>query len=69
VAMMAPARRGTMRFLTITTSRVRAQRGALGPLGKFTGPDVLKAIQGHVLAKGEVVGVYALNPTWQKRSV
>ena len=30
--------------------------------GAFTGPDALKAMQGHVLAKGEVVGVYALNP-------
>lgn len=28
----------------------------------FTGRDVVKALQGHVLARGEVVGVYTLNP-------
>jgi Raf kinase inhibitor-like YbhB/YbcL family protein len=28
----------------------------------FTGPDALKAFQGHVLARGETVGLYALNP-------
>jgi len=35
--------------------------------GAFTGPDALKAMQGHVLAKGEVVGVYTLNPDVAKR--
>jgi phosphatidylethanolamine-binding protein (PEBP) family uncharacterized protein len=30
--------------------------------GKFTGPDVLKAIGGHVLAKAAVTGTYTLNP-------
>jgi Raf kinase inhibitor-like YbhB/YbcL family protein len=30
--------------------------------GKFGGADVLKAIDGHVLAKAEVMGTYALNP-------
>ncbi len=39
----------------------------LGLSGKFTGPDVLKAMQGHVVARGEVVGVYALNPTVAKK--
>jgi len=39
----------------------------LGLSGKFTGPDALKAMEGHVVAKGEVVGVYALNPTVAKK--
>jgi Raf kinase inhibitor-like YbhB/YbcL family protein len=30
--------------------------------GKFTGPDVLKAIEGHVLAKAAITGTYTLNP-------
>ncbi len=30
--------------------------------GRFGGPDVLKAIEGHVLAKAELMGTYALNP-------
>lgn len=30
--------------------------------GNFMGGDVLKAIEGHVLAKGSYVGVYSLNP-------
>jgi Raf kinase inhibitor-like YbhB/YbcL family protein len=30
--------------------------------GSFTGPDVLKAIAGHVLAKATMDGTYALNP-------
>jgi len=32
----------------------------------FMGPDVVKAIQGHVLARGEIVGLYALNPAVAK---
>lgn len=36
--------------------------GHLGLSGNFTGPDVLKALRNHMLAKGEVVGVYSLNP-------
>jgi len=28
----------------------------------FHGPDVMKAVQGHVLARGEGVGLYTLNP-------
>jgi hypothetical protein len=33
------------------------------PVGaKFTGPDVLKAIAGHVLAEATLTGRYALNP-------
>ena len=35
---------------------------SLGLSGTFRAPDVLKAMKRHVLAKGEVVGVYALNP-------
>jgi Raf kinase inhibitor-like YbhB/YbcL family protein len=35
---------------------------SLGLSGNFTGPDALKAMQGHVLAKGEVIGIYSLNP-------
>jgi Raf kinase inhibitor-like YbhB/YbcL family protein len=34
--------------------------------GNFTGPDALKAMQGHILAKGELVGVYSLNPSVAK---
>lgn len=34
----------------------------LGVSGNFTGPDALKAMEGHVLAKGEIVGVYTMNP-------
>jgi Raf kinase inhibitor-like YbhB/YbcL family protein len=30
--------------------------------GKFTGADVRKAMQGHVLAHTEIVGTYTLNP-------
>ncbi|NYT84051.1 YbhB/YbcL family Raf kinase inhibitor-like protein [Pollutimonas harenae] len=30
--------------------------------GRFTGGDVIKAIQGHVLAQASIVGIYTLNP-------
>lgn len=30
--------------------------------GSFTGADAVAAMQGHVLAQGEVVGIYTLNP-------
>lgn len=30
--------------------------------GRFTGPDVRKAIEGHVLAKQSIAGKYSLNP-------
>ncbi|GIW42365.1 MAG: phosphatidylethanolamine-binding protein [Candidatus Binatia bacterium] len=30
--------------------------------GKFRAPDVLRAIEGHVLEKAEIVGTYSLNP-------
>ena len=30
--------------------------------GRFTGPDVLKAIDGHVLAQASITGLYTLNP-------
>jgi Raf kinase inhibitor-like YbhB/YbcL family protein len=33
--------------------------------GNFTGPDVLKAIAGHVLAQASLVGTYSLNPDVQ----
>ena len=35
--------------------------------GKFTGPDVLKAMQGHVLAQASVTGTYTLNPAGAPR--
>lgn len=35
--------------------------------GNFTGPDALRAMEGHVLAKGELVGVYSQNPDVMKR--
>jgi Raf kinase inhibitor-like YbhB/YbcL family protein len=34
----------------------------LGVSGNFTGPDALNAMDGHVLAKGAIVGVYSMNP-------
>jgi Raf kinase inhibitor-like YbhB/YbcL family protein len=30
--------------------------------GAFTGPEAEAAMQGHVLAEGEAVGLYTLNP-------
>lgn len=35
---------------------------SLNLTGNFDGPEVEKAMKGHVLAKGETVGVYSLNP-------
>lgn len=35
--------------------------------GRFTGPDVLQAIKGHVLGQASVTGVYAINPDVQIR--
>jgi len=35
---------------------------SLGLTGNFRAPDVLKAMKRHLLAKGQVIGVYALNP-------
>lgn len=38
------------------------------PLGQdFTGPQALKALHGHVLAKGSVVGLYSVNPGVAKK--
>jgi len=34
----------------------------LGLSGAFTGPDAEEAMEGHVLAQGEAVGTYTLNP-------
>jgi Raf kinase inhibitor-like YbhB/YbcL family protein len=34
--------------------------GTLGLSGRFTGPDVRKAMEGHVLAKAEILGLYAI---------
>lgn len=39
----------------------------LGLIGAFRGPDVLKALEGHVLAEGAWVGTYTLNPALDKR--
>lgn len=36
---------------------------SLGLTGAFRAPDALKAMKRHVLAKGQTVGFYALNPT------
>lgn len=30
--------------------------------GAFTGPDVIAALQGHILAESRIVGTYSLNP-------
>ncbi len=35
---------------------------SLGLAGRFTGPEALRAISGHVLDKSTHVGTYALNP-------
>lgn len=36
------------------------ERVAVG--AEFTGPDVLKAIDGHILAQARITGTYSLNP-------
>lgn len=36
--------------------------------GNFTGPDVLKAMEGHVLEKAQWTGIYTLNPNLRKKS-
>lgn len=40
---------------------------SLGLAGRFGGPDVLKAIEGHVLAQGSWTGTYTLNPRLRGR--
>ena len=35
--------------------------------GRFTGPDVLKAIEGHVLGQASIVGTYAIYPNARVR--
>jgi phosphatidylethanolamine-binding protein (PEBP) family uncharacterized protein len=39
---------------------------SLGLSGTFGGAEALQATQGHVLAKGEVVGLSTLNPEIEK---
>ncbi len=39
----------------------------LGLSGKFSGTETLNAMRTHVLAKGEAVGIYTLNPAVGKR--
>ena len=34
--------------------------------GRFGGPEALKAMEGHVLARGEWIGTYTLNPALKK---
>ena len=34
---------------------------SIGLSGKFTGPDALKAIEGHVLGQASITGTYSLN--------
>ncbi len=36
---------------------------SIGLQGKFGGPEALEAMEGHVVAKGEWVGMYTTNPT------
>ena len=36
-------------------------------VGRFTGPDVLKAIEGHVLDQASIVGTYAIYPNARVR--
>jgi Raf kinase inhibitor-like YbhB/YbcL family protein len=35
--------------------------------GRFTGPDVLAAIEGHILARASIVGTYAIYPKARTR--
>lgn len=37
--------------------------------GKFTGADVLRAMQGHVLAQASLTGIYTLNPALAPRQI
>jgi Raf kinase inhibitor-like YbhB/YbcL family protein len=41
-------------------------KSSLGLSGPVTGPQVMDAIAGHILAQGEVVGKYTLNPDVKK---
>lgn len=41
---------------------------SLGLKDKFTAADARKAMKGHILAEGQVVGTYALNPKTMKTS-
>ncbi len=34
----------------------------LGLSGNFTGPDAIKAMEGHILAQASITGTYSLNP-------
>ena len=34
----------------------------LAVTGRFTGQDVMAAMQGHILGKASITGVYSLNP-------
>ena len=42
--------------------KVHALDTMIGGLGSATKPELLKAMQGHVLAQGELVGTYQKNP-------
>lgn len=35
---------------------------------RFDGPGLRAAMEGHVLAKGEIIGLYAINPSARQRS-
>ena len=35
---------------------------SLGLSGKFGGPDAIAAMEGHILAEGEIIGTYTQNP-------
>jgi Raf kinase inhibitor-like YbhB/YbcL family protein len=36
---------------------------SLGLSGAFTGPELFSAMDGHVLARAEIIGLYAINPS------
>lgn len=46
---------------------VKGPTGGYDGTGAFTGGGTLRAMQAHVLANGQVVGVYSLNPDVSKR--
>lgn len=59
---MAPAHRGMIEKLHKYHFTVYAlDVPTLGLSGEFGGKEAVKAIEGHVLAKGSVVGTYTQN--------
>ena len=60
----APAPHGTTSAFGIPLSGVRPRCGVARSLGTFTGHDLRSAMDGHVLAKGEITGLYTTSRPW-----